>query len=406
MASTINYSLGENLLTADQCITSMTYKVIGEPIRISDGDWHGKLNELGELFNKNNLKKMIKKGVHAAVLGAALATGTAMVGCKQPEDPTIEDPNNNPGGNGQGGNQQGGNGQGGNEQGDNGQGGNQQGGNGQGGNQQGGNTSTNDYKPYDRNLDNGYVLHNFFGEKANFPKKTIVADVNNCLGKAKTYMMGLVDGFSQSLSNRPDAKAYFQNYINELKNNKYYTVDNETSYSNLDPLIMINSQAGEYIFKDIIKSLGATQDSTDFYYAYLTLGNEAFKEGYATEFNSFPDATTAYNRKRDLMTGWDCGFDFNNDVDNNNCQQVVNKLHTMATKAANNMGNDITADDLRRVVNLSLTANSMVSMHNLVRSNLDHSASCGLGLTIEQTMSDTFDELLSRNAVQSQGLTR
>lgn len=391
MASTISDSLCENLLTADQCITSMTYKVIGEPGRISDGDWHGNIKRIkGRIFNKNNLKKMIKKGVHAAVLGAALATGTAMVGCKQPEDPTIEDPNNNPGGN-----QQGGNGQGGNEQGDN----------GQGGNQQGGNTSTNDYKPYDRNLDNGYVLHNFFGEKANFPKKTIVADVNNCLGKAETYMMDLVDGFSQSLSDRPAAKAYFQPYINELKNNDYYTVDNKTSYSNLDPLININSQAGNYIFADIIKNLGATQDSTDFYYAYLTLENEAFKEGYATEFNSFPSATSAYNRKRDLMTGWDCGFDFNNDVDNNNCQQVVNKLHAAATKAAGNMGKGITADDLRRVVNLSLTANSMLSMHNLVSSNLDHTACSGLQITVSSTMENAFDEI-SRSAVKDQGLTR
>lgn len=325
------------------------------------------------------------------ILGALLA-GTVLLttGCAQPDDGTkIEKPSNNNNNN----NQNTGNGNQGNEN------------ENQGGNEQQ-DDLTGDAAPYDRNLSNGYVIHNFFGKNPKFQPKTMVDDVNKYLGKAETYMMGLVEGFSQSLSNRPDAKAYFQPYINELKNNDYYTVNkNDAPYSNLDPLININSRKGEYIFKDIIKSLGATQDSTDFYYAYLTLENEAFKEGYGKDFYSYPNSTTIYNRKRDLMTGWDCGFDYDNDVDNNNCQQVVNKLHTMATKAAGNMGNGVTADDLRRVVNLALTANSMQAMHNVASPNLNHTA-CSLGLTIEQTMSDTFDELLSRNAVQSQGLTR
>ena len=379
MASTINYSLGENLLTADQCITSMTYKVIGEPIRISDGDWHGKLNELGELFNKNNLKKMIKKGVHAAVLGAALATGTAMVGCKQPEDPTIEDPNNNPGGNGQG------------------------------GIQQPEDDLIGEAAPYDRNLSNGYVIHNFFGQNPKFQPKTMVNDVNKYLGKAETYIKGLVDEFNQSLDNRPAAKAYFKPYINALKDNNYYNVDKyDAPYSNIDPLIVINSRNGNYIFEDIIRNLDNSPERLDFYYAYSTLATEAFREGYGKDFNSYPDVPTLYKRNRENVAYyWDCGFDLDNDIDNNNCQQVVNKLHTMATKAANNMGNDITADDLRRVVNLGLTANSMVSMHNVARYNLNHTA-CTAVIDVEYEMYKLAEKLWEEenNATQNQDLAR
>ena len=383
MASTINYSLCENLLTADQCITSMTYKVIGESVWISDGDWHGKLNELGELFNKNNLKKMIKKGIHAAVFGAALATGTAMVGCKQPDDQTIEDPNNNPGGN-------------------------QQGGQGQGGIQQPEDDLIGEAAPYDRNLDNGYVIHNFFGQNPKFQPKTMVNDVNKYLGKAETYIKGLVDEFDQSLDNRPAAKAYFQPYITELKNNDCYTVEKINHYSNLDPLIIINSSSGNYIFEDIIRNLDNSPERLDFYYAYSTLASEAFREGYGKDFNSYPDVPTSYKRKReDVAYYWDCGFDLDNDIDNNNCQQVTDKLHAMTTKAANNMGNDITTDDLRQVINLSLTANSMMSLHNISSPNLDHTA-CSAVIDVEYEMYKLAEKLWEEenSATQDQDLTR
>ena len=277
------------------------------------------------------------------------------------------------------------------------------------GNEQPADDLTGDAAPYDRNLSNGYVIHNFFGNNPKFQPKTMVDDVNKYLGKAETYMMGLVDGFSQSLSDRPAAKAYFQPYINELKNNDYYTVNkNDAPYSNIDPLITINSQAGEYIFKDIIKNLPEVNDRGDFYYAYRTLGNEAFKEGYGKDFYSYPDTATKYNRERDSINIWsdEWNFDLDNDIDNNNCQQVVSKLHAAATKAAGNMGNGVTADDLRRVVNLSLTANSMQSMHNVASANLNHTA-CGLGLTVNQAMWDVILEMeQSRSAVKDQGLTR
>lgn len=366
----------------------------------------------------------------------ALLAGTVLLttGCAQPDDGTkTERPSNNnnnenekPGNENQGnenentgnGNQNTGNGnQGnGNENAGNGNQGNENENQGNGnenignGNEQPADDLVGEAAPYDRNLDKGYVLHNFFGKSPKFQPKTMVDDVNKYLGKAETYMMGLVDGFSQSLSDRPDAKAYFQSYINKLKSNDCYSVSRyDEPYSNLDPLININSQAGDYIFADIIKNLDTPTERGHFYYAFRTLENEASREGYDKYFDTYVDAPRRYERERDLIKstwGSASGIDLDQDIDKNNCQQVVNQLHTMATKAAQNMGNGITADDLRQVVNIALTANSMGSMHNMSESNLHHTA-CILNVTVNQTMEDAAEEALKmRSAVQNQGLTR
>ena len=63
-----------------------------------------------------------------------------------------------------------------------------------------GNENDNYCQPYDVTLGNGnYFVHCFEGEGTSATYNTMAKDMNYYLGKGETYVMGLVDNFSESL---------------------------------------------------------------------------------------------------------------------------------------------------------------------------------------------------------------
>lgn len=373
-----------------------------------------------ELFNKNNLKKMVKVGVFATALGAAVLGG---VGCKQPDDgTTIEDPTNggNQGGNQQGGNSQGGNQQGGNtgneQQGGNNQGGNQQGGNNQGGNQGGntGNEQPSDDKyaaPFDEKLGNGnYTLHSFSGDGFSFQPDETLDAVTHYLDKGKTYYTDMVNQFKQSTSGHT---SYFNEVASSLTSNDGI-LDNfklSPDRTNLDLLPSNIASSCVPVYEDIIMNLDNAQERMQFMVCYGVLSNEAFRIGLNRN-NPNSQEMIAYQEDKEKMADlWSrktvAGnekFDLTNDIDNQNCQQITNTMDGYLTQAANKMGQGVTAADLRQVVNISLLADSLSALHIRTRNNLNHKNAC-IGV-INNIWNKMNDATQNAELVQEQAMVR
>lgn len=324
-------------------------------------------------------------------LTGALATSTVMgVGCSQPTNNggyEQEEPNQ--------GNQQGGN---------------QQGGNQQGGEQQGGNTSSYS-QPTTRSLANGYTIRNFSGSHS-FGKDTVVNATKYYLGEAETYIKGLADNFDNTLKGRNTAtQNYFKTYVNALKNNNYYELDSGNSF---DMVMNGNSNDSVYVFTDMVANMGDYLQGSLFEDAYQLLANESYKEGLGQYSNMtyYQQQRDSYIRSLELDLK-DAGMsyvDFNQDIDNQNCQAITGLINQALTTAAQNMnankGLNVTASDLRQVINIALTSKSLLGMHERTKTNLGHTGTCSAGMGISKINYAIADarKTLPLVATQDQGM--
>lgn len=337
-----------------------------------------KLNELDKgLFNKNNLKKVLKKGLQVGVFGTALMAGTAMfTGCPNPngpQNPGTEIPTpGNPG-----------------------------------------NENDNYCQPYDVTLGNGnYFVHCFEGEGTSATYNTMAKDMNYYLGKGETYVMGLVDKFSESLQDRPTAQAYFNSFISAQKSNEFQRLnENGINPYSFDQTINGIGVPCEPIFEDIIRNIDNNRSRHLLIRCYETVANESFNYGLGQARNGSNVQVDSYNEKReDIYKAWTTGvinnpFDLNDDIDNQNCRQVTNEMDKLLTHVANNMNNGVTASDLRQVINISITADSLLAMHARSASALEHtSAGCGININIVSRMRNVAKEMYQAEKQQAQGL--
>ena len=300
------------------------------------------------------------------ILGALLA-GTVLLttGCAQPDDGTkIEKPSNN-NNNNQNNNQQGSN----------------QGNNNQGGNQGGNNNNDKNYaQPYDRNLSNGYVIHNFIGQGTAFPKETVEADTNYYLGKAETYIKGMVSDLNASVKGRNAAtQNYFKKFINGLSNNNNYKVG---TYS-FDDAVIANVFNSEYILEDIVSNLDHIEQGYSFQYGFKLLANEAFKENdnfgvYNAEYNADQEWAIYMLNELEMNNGQT----FDSDKNSSTYPKATQLVNNMLDVAAGNMnarnGYDLTASDLRQALNIIMTNNSLYAVHNTTKTNLEHTGTCSI----------------------------
>ena len=268
--------------------------------------------------------------------------------------------------------------------------------------------------PCDKIMGNGnYILHNFIGEKENAASaNTMAKDMNYYLGKGETYVMGLVDKFSKSLQDRPAAQAYFQEFINAQKANEFQTLRETMSNPyGFDRTVNGISNASEPVFANIIRNIDTNRDRHLFIRCYQALSNEAYKYGLGELRNSSCSQMNYYNDVREeINVAWagkaiNNAFDINNDIDNQKCQQITNEMDNILTNTANNMGNDVTANDLRQVINIANTAYSLTAMEKGVAPILEHTG-CGINLGIVNAMNDVAREMYQaeKNQTQSLGL--
>lgn len=295
-----------------------------------------------------------------AVLTIALATSTVMgTGCPQPTTDNGGYEQENPN-----------------------QGGQQQGGEQQGGNQQG---NTGSYaQPTTRNLANGYTIRNFSGSHT-FGADTIVDATEHYLGEAETYIKDSAGVLFTMLKSRNAAtQNYFNNYLYELRNNMNYQLGSGNSF---DMVMNGNSNPSISIFEDIVRNLDHKEQGYAFRYGYKFLANESYKEGLGQYSNM-----SYYQQTRDdaidmLNTlEMNSGIDFTTEANSTSFPKTTQLMNEMLAVAANNMNSsknlDLTADDLRQFINIAMTSDSLLGMHERTKANLGHTGTCSAGLAI------------------------
>lgn len=268
--------------------------------------------------------------------------------------------------------------------------------------------------PCDKTLGNGnYILHNFIGEESNVVRANQIAkDMNYYLGKGETYVMDLVDKFSESLQDRPTAQAYFNSFISAQKSNEFQRLnENGINPYSFDKTINGIGVPCEPIFEEIIRNIDNNRERHLFIRCYETIASESFKYGLgAGRYGSSSQMDSYQETREDIYEAWTTGvinnpFDLNDDIDNQNCRQVTNEMDKLLTHVANNMNNGISANDLRQVINISTTANSLTAMHSRSASALEHtSAGCGLNISIVSRMRNVAKEMYQAEKQQAQGL--
>ena len=266
--------------------------------------------------------------------------------------------------------------------------------------------------PCDKTLGNGnYVLHNFVGEETGVLRaKQIEKDLNYYLDKGETHVMGLVDKFSESLQDRPTAQAYFKEFIHAQKSNEFQRLDeNGINPYSFDDTISGISVPCEPIFENMIRNIDTNRDRSMFITCYQTITNEAYKYGLgAGRYGSSSQMDHYEDVREDIEFAWTSKtinnpFDINDDIDNQNCQQITNELDSLLKQAANNIGNDVTANDLRQVINISTTANSLTAMHSRSAHALKHTG-CDIRLNIVDKIDNLANEMYKAERQQTQEL--
>ena len=328
------------------------------------------------MVNQDNLKdflKNLKKGVQIGVLGAALTTGSIMgVGCANSSDGDTKDNQTvtNPG-----------------------------------------NTSNSQYDtPYDKTLGNGnYFIHSFIGDKDGIQPNTVVDDTNHYLKLGETYIKNLANNFNRSLDGRTGAQNYFNSFVSSINNNNNFKVS--TGSTNLDFATNIISRACEPIMNDIIRNLNNSSERAALYLCYSVMDNESYKLGLGNYRNSSSKLMDEYKANRNgVVNYWKTNdylksVDMDDDIDNQNCRHITNTVDTLLNTAANNMGNGITASDLRQVVNMAMTTKSLMAMHDRTQNNLKHNNNCVMLVNIVNSMYETANEMFYAEQQQNQGMT-
>lgn len=273
------------------------------------------------------------------------------------------------------------------------------------------NENDNYCQPYDVTLGNGnYFVHCFEGDGTSATYNTMAKDMNYYLGKGETYVMDLVDKFSESLQDRPTAQAYFNSFISAQKSNKFQRLnENGINPYSFDKTVNGIINPCRSIFENMIRNIDNNRDRHLFIRCYETLANESFKYGLgAGRYGSSSQMDNYQETREDIYDAWTTGvinnpFDLNDDIDNQNCRQVTNEMDKLLTHVANNMNNGVTASDLRQVINIANTADSLTAMHARSNSALEHTT-CVINLNIATCMRNVAREMYQAEKQQAQGL--
>ena len=266
--------------------------------------------------------------------------------------------------------------------------------------------------PTNIELSNGYSIRQFMGSGKSIAKETAVNDVNHYLGEAETYIKGLVNEFEQSTN----GNAYFNDFINGYKDNDFYKI-NSTSSAALDYVVQDNAKSYKYILKDIIKNLENEDIRFVFYDTYNTLANEAYIKGFGS-LNTNNDWYTAYeDEKNKLSRGWELDvfdglntekFDLYDDVNNNKSAKLTGLMDELLGQAAGKgtLAN-VSQADLKKVINISLTTNSLGSIHDGEKSLLQHTERCTLEKSLSTEVRDSvkgamYNAILETTKTQTQ----
>ncbi len=233
-------------------------------------------------------------------------------------------------------------------------------------------------KPYDVTIGNGgYNLHTFMGANTTFDSKE---KADYYIGEAETYVKGLANQLSESTKNRPAAQAYFQKLFDEVQHSTTHYYGDGGSF---DVIINNVSRGAAQAMGNIVGSgLSKSSECQVFNILYRTIANEALKAGAGNAFDG-SDSASRYNaEKNSLLSSASTNkvlpkhnIDLQQAYDNNDFTGVTNLLDEYLTAAATKIGHDVTADDLRKVVNIAMTTESFYALHSRTKVALNNNTS-------------------------------
>lgn len=284
-----------------------------------------------------NAKQNLKKGVQIGVLGAALTTSAAITtGCNLPvghyvNGELVEDTLPLP---------------------------------------------TEPNEPYDKVIGNrNYIFHNFMGEEPDITNATIDTDVRHYLDLGQTYLQERFASFHETLQDRPALQTYFQNFTYQ---NIIYQ---HNCGRDLDRTVNQVSALCEPYLVDIVKNLDSKTDREAFTLCYRVLASETYREGLG-KYRNDADLMDKYHDERDSIMADMANHEdlqsinYQYDVDTRHCKQITDHLDILLARVVDKMSGrfngEITIKELRQVVNLALTTNSLEAMHDYNQTTLKH----------------------------------
>lgn len=256
-------------------------------------------------------------------------------------------------------------------------------------------------EPYDKVIGNGhYVLHNFIGENTVFDKETIYDASDYYLGKAEKWTDDYINDFEQSLADRPAAKKYFSNFINDVRNRQNHFKYDKTHIgggSDFDWAVNQIVRACEPYFTDFIGQLDNLDQCADFEGSYRILALQA-KNNALGSARSQARNTQIYNEERkkidDLVDP--NRIDINQEYGANNFTGITDLLDEqivfVVDKMNTNENPDVTCEDWQKFFNFAMNTEGFFATDKRMGPSVGHTGYCEM---IGGTINSTIDRAIT-----------
>lgn len=220
------------------------------------------------------------------------------------------------------------------------------------------------------------------------------------------------NNYKKYIESLPFSDEFKSKYVTSIGYKTFATYNNSANSiinvnESFDYLIENINDVCTPIFEEITKNIkisdDALLDQMRFMSYYNLVTNEAYKLGCSDYFNSSTSSEQGkeyYDSvKADVIDGWNFAHseegynveapitDLASDIENG-CPQIIAEMDKMIVAAANKMG--VTANDLRNVINLSLTMNSLDAVHEYTSATTGHTAG---DICPANTMLDVIDSV-------------
>lgn len=194
-------------------------------------------------------------------------------------------------------------------------------------------------------------------------------EVASSLRDAESHINVLLGNFSDSFKNN------YSDAFDLVKENGAFKLDESAG---IDFTINRINLSCKPFFAEITKNLNTTINQRRLYLYYLTLTNEAYRNGCENEFNN---SNQNFNQEYDdnkakiqaMWNNWKTDFDINydgNGLTNDSATNITDNLDKLLLEASTNMNNGTTQSDLRNIINISFTVDPLNVVHDLTKEAL------------------------------------
>lgn len=233
----------------------------------------------------------------------------------------------------------------------------------------------------------------------NFPEETGMIDQQaaTILNNAKSYMNVILGDLNESLKDNAEARAYFTDYINNLKSIEYKR-DNTTG---IDPVINQLNRFHKTVFVEIVKNINTPVKQNRLTRYYKALDMKIYEDGWGDNLDARTDIKEKCEQQRTRIinewiglhnvTGSEQPFDFEYDM---NCgyTEILKDMDRLFEEAATNIGHGVTAKHLSIIKNGSNIIKYLDAKHDLHAEALHNMSSC-VSLETQGTIDEAMDEV-------------